>query len=183
MPPLADAVRQAGSDAGRWLADLQRYAEGEATALASGNYRLTDLATAPVRLLTVLATNTIASASTASDNLALIALTGKLGSKDAKRAILVSVKSRKDQGIAAPLPGDLELSVRLVGQVTGYTIPSERIHVDRSTLSTNGVVRIVVRCAAVPPDIYTGTLCSPGQDPLVSQRILVAINEIGRPVK
>lgn len=184
MPPLADAVRQAGSDASRWLGDLQRYAESEATALTSGNYRLIDLATAPVRLLAVLATNAILSASTASDNLALIALTGKLGSKDAKRAILVSVKGRKQAGIAAEpaLPGDLELSVQLVGQVTGYTIPSDRIEVDRSTLSENRVVRVIVRCAAVPPDIYVGTLCSPGKKPLVSQQILIAINEIGRPV-
>jgi hypothetical protein len=175
--PLPEAVEQAADAARLWLRDLQRFAEEEATALGEGRYGLVNLATAPARLLAILVRNSIATNFTISDNLALLASSGRFSGATARRALRVGVTP-------TVLPNDVEVEPSdLVGRLTNYRIRAGKIDVDASELATDGVVILNVSCPAAPPDIYLGTLNSTdGPPPTLSEQIAVAINEIGNPL-
>lgn len=173
--PLSEAVEQAGDAARQSIDNLQRFGEEEANALASGHYGLRELTTAPVRLYAVLATNAISAARTASDNLALLSLSGRFGSADARRAVRVYV------GPAAAA-STLQVS-DLIGELKGYCIPEERVDIDETTVATDGVVTLTVNCAGAPNDLYVGTLVvGAGSLNPASIPVRVAIDEIGVPV-
>jgi hypothetical protein len=173
---LSEAVEQAGDTARQGLDDLRSFAREEADTLARGTYGLPELATAPVRLFEILVTNAVRAASTTSDNLALLSLSGRFGSAEAKRAVRVEV------GTAAATHGVTLQVSELVGQLTGFRIPSTRIHVDTRTVAADGIAVLTVDCVAAPADIYVGTLTVAGPGKPVSIGIRVAIDEIGVPV-
>lgn len=175
--PLSEAVEQAGDAARQAIGNLERFGEEEANALASGHYGLRELATASVRLYAVLATNAISAARTASDNLALLSLSGRFGSADARRAVRVYV------GPAAAASGVVPQVSDLNGQLKGYCIPGARLSIDTKTVATDGIVTLVVRCGGAPADIYAGTLVVDAGSPSpVPIPVRLAVDEIGVPV-
>lgn len=174
--PLSEAVEQAGGTARRWVGDLQRFGEEEAELLVAGRYGLSELATAPVRLYAVLLTNLIRAVRTASDNLALLSLSGRFGSAEARRVVRVHLDP-------AAAPGAALVVSDLTGQLTGYCIPRGRVRLDTSTVPADRIVTVTVDCVGAPSDAYLGTLVGDtGSPDPVPTAFLVAVDEIGIPV-
>lgn len=173
--PLSEAVEQAGDAARQAIGNLEHFGEQEANALASRHYGLRELATAPVRLYAVLATNAIIAARTASDNLALLSLSGRFGSADTRRAVRVYVGQ-------AAAGSTLQVS-DLVGELRGYCIPKARVDIDDTTVAADGIVTVTVNCVGVVNDLYIGTLfVGVGSLNPTSIPVRIAIDEIGIPV-
>ena len=170
---LSEAVEQTTDTARKLLENLGHFAEDEADALASREYGLLNLATAPVRLFAILVVGAIDGASNVSDNLSLLSLNGQFGAPTARRATRVGV------GITA-LPAGAKFAVSaLVGQTTNYCIPAKQITVEDDTLATERAVTVVVHSALASPDIYAGTLFSTDPGRTVNKKFMVAIAELG----
>jgi hypothetical protein len=173
--PLGEAVEQASDAVAIWSQEVATFAESEADDLASGNYHLSNLVTAPVRLLKIWVRNSVKTAGTLSDNLALLSYS-RLAGAASERSFMVALPLAAAAG--ALTSSDL-LGVSFLHRIPSTDVRLEAVPAAESPPGAN-VVRVVVGCAGAPNDAYSGVLSSTdGAAPLA---ILVAIDELGDPL-
>jgi hypothetical protein len=171
---LSEAIEQAGDTVRLLLNGLQGFAESEADALADREYGLAELATAPVRLFSVLVNSAFHAASTLSDNLALLSLDGRPAELE-PRTVPVYLGGPRHPAAVTFTTSALD------GEATGHRIRREQVAASTEWLAAYGVVTVVVRPGSAPPDIYKGVLSV--TDSATGRRrdfeFLIAITELG----
>jgi len=169
-------MEQAADAASRWCNDAADFAKHQADLLSSGDYGVSDLATAQVELLRIWVRNSVRAAGVLSDNLALLSF-GRPSNAPPPRKFNVGV------GIPAGLSPRLKTS-DLLGQLLAYRIPSSKIQLNPDFATSRSkqreiTVEVEVDCTGVPNDTYEGVLSS--EDGVVQLPIRVAIDELGQP--
>jgi hypothetical protein len=174
--PLSEAVEQAAGAASRWCDDVVKFAENQADLLSSGDYGVSDLATAQVDLLRIWVRNTVLTAGVLSDNLALLSF---------GRPTTTPPPRRFNVGVSIPAGVSAKLRTSdLLGQLLAYRIASSKIRLnpDSAPSQVNAReidVEVEVDTTGVPNDTYEGVLFS--EEGAVQVPIRVAIDELGQP--
>jgi hypothetical protein len=172
--PLSEAVEQAARVGSMWWDDLTDFAKDQADRLASGNYGLTDLTTAQLRLMRICVHNGVNAASTWTDNIALLSYTGPAAGGPATRTVQVPVS------VPAQVNVVFQVSDLVADQ---HRIPRAKLRLDPpaafEAIPKDVPVTVVVDCSGAPAGTYGGTIFT--SDGSVTVDFRIAIDELGEP--
>lgn len=173
---LSEAVEQLADSAGKWSKDLTGFLKHEADKLSVGDYRLNDLVTAPVRLMSICVKDTLDTVFTISDNLSLIS-SARSGAPPPPRTMRVTVTIPANAAVRL-VPTEMK------GQ-SGHRIPPSYIKIEpdnfiESAKAVDVDVVVTVTSPHAPNDVYEGFLCS--ADPAIEVPFAVTIHELGLPL-